>query len=317
MTPTSSSYLKTVPIFIGPVLALWSICRRLPAGFLPICILSSARTRPVRVGSKDLCRFYFGPEMREGVAEWNGEGDAVGGIVVMRYGLNALNVIDGVKKKLAEIKGSLPPGVEIVSGYDRGALISEAINTLKHSLIEEAIIVSLVIIMFLFHFRSALIPILTLPIALALSFIPMYYLNVSSNIMSLGGLALAIGVLVDAAIVMVENGYRHLSERPASSGEAFEEMNSSNGPVLHKETDASAGQPTKKAVERERVRILIDSAKQVGPALFFSLLIIVVSFLPVFLLEAQEGRMFRPLAWTKTLVVGFSSLLAITLVPIL
>jgi len=266
---------------------------------------------------KDLGTVSFGPDMREGVAEWNGEGETVGGIVVMRYGLNALNVIDGVKKKLAEIKGSLPPGVEIVSGYDRGALISESINTLKHSLIEEAIIVSLVIIVFLFHFRPALIPILTLPIALAISFIPMYYLNVSSNIMSLGGLALAIGVLVDAAIVMVENGYRHLSERPASSGEAFEEMNSSNGPVLHKETDASAGQPTKKAVERERVRILIDSAKQVGPALFFSLLIIVVSFLPVFLLEAQEGRMFRPLAWTKTLVVGFSSLLAITLVPIL
>ena len=266
---------------------------------------------------KDLGTVSFGPDMREGVAEWNGEGETVGGIVVMRYGLNALNVIDGVKKKLAEIKGSLPPGVEVVSGYDRGGLISESINTLKHSLLEEAIIVSLVIIVFLFHFRSALIPILTLPIALAISFIPMYYLNVSSNIMSLGGLALAIGVLVDAAIVMVENGYRHLSERPASGGEAVGEMNSSNGPVLGQETAASAGKPTKKAVERERVRILIDSAKQVGPALFFSLLIIVVSFLPVFLLEAQEGRMFRPLAWTKTLAVGFSSLLAITLVPIL
>jgi len=266
---------------------------------------------------KDLGTVSFGPDMREGVAEWNGEGETVGGIVVMRYGLNALNVIDGVKKKLAEIKGSLPPGVEIVSGYDRGGLISESINTLKHSLLEEAIIVSLVIIVFLFHFRSALIPILTLPIALVISFIPMYYLNVSSNIMSLGGLALAIGVLVDAAIVMVENGYRHLSERPASGGEVFGEINSSNGPVLHKETDASAGKSAKKAVERERVRILIDAAKQVGPALFFSLLIIVVSFLPVFLLEAQEGRMFRPLAWTKTLAVGFSSLLAITLVPIL
>src|SRR6184192_3393401 len=266
---------------------------------------------------RELGTVSFGPDIREGVAEWNGEGETVGGIVVMRYGLNALNVIDGIKKKLAEIKGSLPPGVEVVSGYDRGGLISESINTLKHSLIEEAIIVSLVIIVFLFHFRSALIPILTLPIALAISFIPMYYLNVSSNIMSLGGLALAIGVLVDAAIVMVENGYRHLSERPASGGEAVGETNYSNGPVLQKETDASAGQPTKKAVERERVRILIDSAKQVGPALFFSLLIIVVSFLPVFLLEAQEGRMFRPLAWTKTLAVGFSSLLAITLVPIL
>src|ERR1051326_1349933 len=203
---------------------------------------------------------------------------------------NALNVINGVKKKLAEIKGSLPPGVEIVSGYDRGGLISESIRTLKHSLIEEAIIVSVVIIVFLFHFHSALIPILTLPIALVISFIPMYYLHVTSNIMSLGGLALAIGVLVDAAIVMVENGYRHLSEHP---------LNSSGVP------------------EPERRRILIDAAKQVGPALFFSLLIIVVSFLPVFLLEAQEGRMFRPLAWTKTLAVGFSSILAITLVPIL
>jgi Cu(I)/Ag(I) efflux system membrane protein CusA/SilA len=266
---------------------------------------------------RDLGTVSFGPDIREGVAEWNGEGETVGGIVVMRYGLNALNVINGVKKKLAEIKGSLPPGVEIVSGYDRGGLISESINTLKHSLIEEAIIVSLVIIVFLFHFRSALIPILTLPIALAISFIPMYYLNVSSNIMSLGGLALAIGVLVDAAIVMVENGYRHLSERPALGGETFGDVDSSNGPVLHKETEAGADKSEKKTAERERVRILIDSAKQVGPALFFSLLIIVVSFLPVFLLEAQEGRMFRPLAWTKTLAVGFSSLLAITLVPIL
>jgi Cu(I)/Ag(I) efflux system membrane protein CusA/SilA len=266
---------------------------------------------------KDLGTVSFGPDLREGVAEWNGEGETVGGIVVMRYELNALNVINGVKKKLVEIKGSLPPGVEIVSGYDRGGLISESINTLKHSLLEEAVIVSLVIIVFLFHFRSALIPILTLPIALVISFIPMYYLNVSSNIMSLGGLALAIGVLLDAAIVMVENGYRHLSERAASDGEAFGEMNDLNGPVLHKETDANATKSSKKVVERERVRILIDSAKQVGPALFFSLLIIVVSFLPVFLLEAQEGRMFRPLAWTKTLAVGFSSLLAITLVPIL
>jgi Cu(I)/Ag(I) efflux system membrane protein CusA/SilA len=236
---------------------------------------------------RDLGTVSFGPDIREGVAEWNGEGETVGGIVVMRYGLNALNVIDGVKKKLAEVKGSLPPGVEIVSGYDRAGLISESINTLKHSLIEEAIIVSLVIVIFLFHFRSALIPILTLPIALVISFIPMYCLNVSSNIMSLGGLALAIGVLVDAAIVMVENGYRHLSESPSQ------------------------------VQVRDRVRILIDSTKQVGPPLFFSLLIIVVSFLPVFLLEAQEGRMFRPLAWTKTLAVGFSSLLAITLVPIL
>jgi Cu(I)/Ag(I) efflux system membrane protein CusA/SilA len=264
---------------------------------------------------KDLGTVAFGPDIREGVAEWNGEGETVGGIVVMRYGLNALNVIDGVKRKLAQIKGSLPPGVEVVAGYDRAGLISESIRTLKHSLIEEAIIVSVVIVVFLFHFRSALIPILTLPIALVISFIPMYYLHVSSNIMSLGGLALAIGVLVDAAIVMVENGYRHLSERPVSDGNQLVE-NYSDGPLVEKESGISASK-RKLAAERERVRILIDAAKQVGPALFFSLLIIVVSFLPVFLLEAQEGRMFRPLAWTKTLAVGFSSLLAITLVPIL
>jgi len=251
---------------------------------------------------KDLGTVSFGPDIREGVAEWNGEGETVGGIVVMRYGLNALNVIDGVKNKLAEIKGSLPPGVEVVTGYDRAGLIRESIETLKRDLIEEAIIVSLVITVFLFHFRSALIPILTLPIAVLISFIPMYYLHVSSNIMSLGGLALAIGVLVDAAIVMVENGYRQLSERPSGA--------EPDGEVNLSKTSA-------KTLERERVAILINAAKQVGPALFFSLVIIVVSFLPVFLLEAQEGRMFRPLAWTKTLAVGFSSLLAITLVPIL
>src|SRR6184192_2185495 len=229
----------------------------------------------------------FGPDIREGVAEWQGEGETVGGIIVMRHGENALNVINGVKRKIAEISPSLPDGVEIKTGYDRSGLISAAIGTLKRDLLAEAIIVSLVTIVFLFHFRSALIPILTLPIALLASFLPMYYLQISSNIMSLGGFALAIGVLVDAAIVMVENGYRHLAE--------------------HAEIPA----------EPERRQILIKAAKQVGPALFFSLLIIVVSFLPVFLLEAQEGRMFRPLAWTKTVAVGFSSLLAITLVPVL
>jgi Cu(I)/Ag(I) efflux system membrane protein CusA/SilA len=176
--------------------------------------------------------------------------------------------------------------VEIVSGYDRSGLIDASIDTLKRDLIEEAIIVSLVILIFLFHFRSALIPILTLPIAVVASFIPMYYLQVSSNIMSLGGLALAIGVLVDAAIVMVENGYRHLSEAQDS-----------------RRCDKSGARSVSFG---ERQRILLDSAKQVGPALFFSLVIIVVSFLPVFLLEAQEGRMFRPLAWTKTFAVGFS-----------
>jgi len=236
---------------------------------------------------KDLGTVSFGPDVRRGAADWQGEGETVGGIVVMRYGMNALDVINGVKAKLKEIAPSLPPGVEIVTGYDRSWLIDQSIHTLKRDLIAEAIIVSFVCIVFLFHFRSALVPILTVPIALLAAFIPMYFLHISSNIMSLGGLALAIGVVIDAAIVMVENGYRHLAERdqPPST--------------------------------RERFRILVGAAQQVGPALFYSLIIIVVSFLPVFLLEAQEGRMFRPLAWTKTLALIFSSLLSITLVPAL
>jgi copper/silver efflux system protein len=242
---------------------------------------------PVMVA--DVATVTFGPDIRQGVADWQGEGETVGGIVVMRDGMNALTVIDGVKSKLAQIKPSLPPGVEIVSGYDRSGLIHASIDTLRRDLLEEAVIVSLVIVVFLFHFRSAFIPILTLPIAVLAAFIPMYYLHVTSNIMSLGGLALAIGVLVDAAIVMVENGYRHLAEAQAA------------------ETIS----------ESQRRRLLLDAAKQVGPAIFFSLVIIAVSFLPVFMLEAQEGRMFRPLAWTKTLAVGFSSLLAVTLVPVL
>ena len=235
---------------------------------------------------RDLGTVTFGPDIREGVAEWQGEGEAVGGIIVMRTGENALNVINGVKARVAEIAPSLPAGVEIHAGYDRSGLISESIRTLQRDLLAECVIVSFVTIIFLFHFRSALIPILTLPVALLAAFIPMYFLHISSNIMSLGGFALAIGVLIDASIVIVENGYRHLSEAAQ----------------VH---------------EKQRRRILIDAAKQVGPALFFSLLVIVVSFLPVFLLEAQEGRMFRPLAWTKTLSVAFSSLLAVTVVPAL
>jgi Cu(I)/Ag(I) efflux system membrane protein CusA/SilA len=264
--------------------------------------LSDLETIPVSMKNgtpvlvRDVGTVAFGPDIRRGVAEWNGEGETVGGIVVMRYGLNALNVISGVKQKLAQISGALPPGVEIVAGYDRSGLILDSINTLQRDLIEEAVIVSLVIIVFLFHFRSAYIPILALPIAVIAAFIPMYYLQVSSNIMSLGGLALAIGVLVDAAIVMVENGYRQLAEAQET---------------------ADAEEVPRNISSRERRRILLNAAKQVAPALFYSLLIIVVSFLPVFMLEAQEGRMFRPLAWTKTLAVGFSSLLAITLVPAL
>ncbi|MGH8261013.1 MAG: efflux RND transporter permease subunit, partial [Steroidobacteraceae bacterium] len=238
---------------------------------------------------RDLGTVTFGPDIREGVAEWDGQGETVGGIVVMRYGMNALDVIRGVKAKLAEIARSLPPGVEIRTGYDRAGLIEASAHTLVRDLIAEAVVVSFIIIIFLWHIRSALIPILTIPIAVVASFIPMYLLHVSSNIMSLGGLALAIGVLVDAAIVMVENGYRHLAEGAMPS-------------------DASP---------KERRQTLLAAAQQVGPALFFSLLIIVVSVLPVFLLEAQEGRLFRPLAWTKTFAIAGSSILAITLVPVL
>jgi Cu(I)/Ag(I) efflux system membrane protein CusA/SilA len=256
--------------------------------------ISVATDNGTSVLVRDLGVVSYGPDLREGVSEWDGEGETVAGIVVMRYEQNALNVIDGIKKKITEIDKTLPKGVEIVSGYDRSGLINDSINTLKRDLTEEAIIVSLVIIVFLFHFRSALIPILTLPLALLATFIPMYYFRVSSNIMSLGGLALAIGVLVDASIVMVENGYRHLSER-------------------QHEASKSGGSVT----EAERQQILLHAAKQVGRPLFFSLIIIVVSFLPVFLLEAQEGRMFRPLADTKTLAMTFSSILAITIVPVL
>ncbi len=238
---------------------------------------------------RNLGTVSFGPAPRRGAADWDGEGQVVGGIVIMRYGGNALKVIDGVKAKLRSIATSLPPGVEIVTAYDRSWLIRQSIHTLVRDLILEVIIVSFVSIAFLFHFRSALIPILTLPIALLAAFIPMYFLHISSNIMSLGGLALAVGVLVDAAIVMVENGYRHLAER------------------AHPE----------QLSDEARGKMLIGAAQQVGPALFYSLLIIVVSFLPVFLLGSQEGRMFRPLAWTKTFALVFSSILSITLVPAL
>jgi Cu(I)/Ag(I) efflux system membrane protein CusA/SilA len=240
---------------------------------------------PVRVG--DVADVQLGPDLRRGVAELDGKGEVVGGIVVMRFGENALRVIDGVKAKLQEIQRALPEGVKIVPTYDRSGLINESIGTLRRTLIEEAIVVSVVILVFLFHFRSALVPILALPIAVVASFIPMYYLDVNSNIMSLGGLALAIGVLVDASIVMVENAYRHVSE------------------------------PDEPIAYEDQPRVIIGAAKQVARAIFFSLTIIIVSFVPVFLLEAQEGRMFRPLAFTKTSAMVLASLLSITLVPVL
>jgi Cu(I)/Ag(I) efflux system membrane protein CusA/SilA len=241
------------------------------------------RGTPIRVG--DVAAVRLGPDIRRGVAELDGKGEVVGGIVVMRFGENALRVIDRVKAKLREVQSSMPAGVTIVPTYDRSWLIGESIDTLRNTLIEEAAVVSLVIIIFLMHFRSALIPILALPIAVVASFVPMYYLGVTSNIMSLGGLALAIGVLVDASIVMVENAYRHVSE-----------------PDVRPE---------------DQPRAIIRAARQLGRAIFFSLTIIVVSFVPVFLLEAQEGRMFRPLAFTKTFAMIAASILSITLVPVL
>ena len=248
---------------------------------------TNPRGTPVTVG--DVAQVRLGPDIRRGVAELDGKGEVVGGIIVMRFGENALNVINRVKAKLEEVRGSMPPGVTIVPTYDRSSLIDASISNLRRTLIEEAAVVSLVIVVFLFHFRSALIPILTLPIAVLAAFIPMSYLGVTSNIMSLGGLALAIGVLVDASIVMVENAYRQVSE--PGSGQAVP--------------------------REEQSRVVIASAKQVGRAIFFSLAIIIVSFAPVFLLEAQEGRMFRPLAFTKTFAMAAAALLSITLVPVL
>src|SRR6266498_361938 len=246
---------------------------------------------------KNVGNVHLGGDIRRGVAELDGRGEAVGGIIVMRFGENALNVIDGVKAKLQEVQHAMPPGVKIVPTYDRSWLIGESIDTLRHALIEESIVVSIVIIIFLFHFRSALIPILALPIAVVASFIPMYYLGVTSNIMSLGGLALAIGVLVDASIVMVENAYRHVSE-----------------PEHTIDLPVQAGEQSEGVAQR---RLIVRAAKQVARAIFFSLAIIVISFVPVFLLEAQEGRMFRPLAFTKTFAMVGASILSITLVPVL
>ncbi len=263
---------------------------------------------------KDLGTVNFGPAPRRGVADWQGEGETVGGIVVMRYGENALKVIQAVKAKLAAIAPSLPPGIAIRSAYDRSGLIEASVHTLERDLIEEALVVSLVIVLFLWHFRSALIPILSIPIAVIAAFIPMYFLHVSSNIMSLGGLALAIGVLVDAAMVMVENGYRRLAE--ADAGTEGSPALGSPGEVAGAAVEEGGIAPAALSPQDRRA-LLLGAAEQVAPALFFSLIIIIVSFLPVFLLKGPEGRLFTPLAWTKTLAIACSSILAITLVPLL
>ena len=234
---------------------------------------------------KDVARVHLGPDMRRGVAELNGEGDAAGGIVVIRYGVDTYGVIQDIKKAVKEkIQPALPKGVEFVTTYDRSGLIEHSIKNLREKLIEEGIIVSLVCIIFLWHFRSALVAILTLPLAILLSFMAMRAIGLGSNIMSLGGIAIAIGAMIDAAIIMIENAHKHL------------------------EHDAGA---------RPRRDVLIEAAQEVGRPLFFSLLIITVSFLPIFTLEAQEGRMFRPLAFTKTFSMGFAALTSVLVVPFL
>jgi len=240
---------------------------------------------PIRV--RDVGEVSVGPDIRRGLSELNGEGEAPGGVVVMRYGENALTVIDAVKERLAEIRHGLPEGVQIVTTYDRSQLIEESVRTLKRTLIEEMVVVSAVIFVFLMHARSALIPILTLPIGVLLAFIPMGAQHLTANIMSLGGIAVAIGAMVDASIVMIENIHTKLS--------AWE----------------VADRP------EPRRDVIIQAMQEVGPSLFFSLLVITASFLPVFTLEATEGRLFKPLAFTKTYSIGFASILAVTLTPAL
>ncbi len=245
-------------------------------------VLKAAGGVPVLL--RDVARVELGPDERRGVVELNGEGEVVGGIAVARYGENAMNVIDNLKAKIEEIRPGLPEGVEIEPVYDRSDLIQRAVDNLKVTLLEESIIVALVCIVFLLHVRSALVAILMLPVGILIAFILMRWLGLNSNIMSLGGIAIAIGAMVDAAIVMIENAHKHLER-------------------------ASPDKP--------RAEVIIEACREVGPALFFSLLIITVSFLPVFTLESQEGRMFSPLAFTKTFAMAGAALLSVTLVPVL
>ena len=240
---------------------------------------------------RNVATVHLGPELRRGVGELDGRGEAVGGIVVMRYGENALKVIAGIKKKIQEIKTSLPAGVRIVPTYDRSTLIHRAIGTLREKLIEESIVVALVCIVFLWHVRSALVAVITLPIAIILAFVPMYWLGLTSNIMSLGGIAIAIGAMVDAAIIMVENAHKALEHFAEEQGRDPAGM--------------------------ERFNLIVRAAQTVGRPLFYSLLVITVSFIPVFSLEAQEGRLFRPLAFTKTFSMFFASIISVVLIPVL
>jgi len=235
---------------------------------------------------KDVAYIHLGPELRRGLVDWNGEGETVGGIIIMRYGENALKVIDGVKQKLEDLKKGLPEGVTIKTAYDRSSLIKRAIATLKEKLLEETIVVALVIMIFLLHLSSSFVAVLTLPLAVLLAFVVMRLQGLNANIMSLGGIAIAIGAMVDAVIVMIENAHKHMERETISSSS-------------------------------DRWSLIVKASKEVGPALFYSLLIITFSFMPVFTLQQQEGRLFKPLAFTKTYAMAASALLAITVVPVL
>lgn len=252
------------------------------------------KTTPGGVSVKlgDVARVQLGPEMRRGISEFNGEGETAGGVIVMRSGKNALETIEAVKEKLKTLQSSLPKGVEIVPTYDRSSLIDRAVDNLKFKLFEEFLVVAVVCFIFLFHLRSAFVAIISLPLGILAAFIVMYYQGVNANIMSLGGIAIAIGAMVDAAVVMIENAHKHLEQ------------------WVHEH-------PDEKLEGKARWKVIGDSATEVGPALFFSLLIITLSFIPVFTLEAQEGRLFSPLAFTKTYAMAAAAGLSVTLIPVL
>lgn len=258
--------------------------------FRSIVLKTNASGTPTVLG--DVAQVRLGPEMRRGIAELDGEGEVAGGIILLRTGGNAREVIAAVKTRLEELKSALPEGVEIVPVYDRSSLIDRAIQNLTHKLIEEFIVVALVCAIFLWHVRSALVAVITLPLGLALAFIAMHFQGLNANIMSLGGIAIAVGAMVDAAIVMIENAHKHI--------EAWEEA--------HPGADLAGA---------ERWQVITEAAVEVGPALFMSLLIITLSFIPIFTLEGQEGRLFGPLAWTKTWSMAASTFLAVVLVPVL
>src|ERR1700682_3128553 len=248
-----------------------------------LAVAAGSNGAPIRI--RDIARVELGPEMRRGVVELNGEGEVTGGTVIVRYGQNVRDVIQQVKAKLTEVKSSLPPGVEVVTTYDRSDLIDRSIDTLRHTLLEELLIVSIVILIFLWHIPSAIIPILTIPVAVILAFVPMNAVGLTANIMSLGGIAIAIGAMVDAAIVVVEQTHKKLE---------------------HWEADGRPGSAT---------TVIMDAVKEVGGPSFFSLLVIAVGFMPIFALQYQEGRLFKPLAFTKNFSMIIAAVLAITLDP--